>query len=747
MASNLKTLVDTHPLTAPVLADDCNEAEFVKDVLHRRAVENTQTQLNQGVQALSSELGGKVSENYETLLSNVHATHLIETKLLRSNERVEALAQAVRRVRAASAKPYARLESCVLQLERMQESAELLRQAQRAVMLCKRLHESIDVLPRAPPAGQTSQAAATTPSAAVGASKRAERGSSGGGSARRADLPKAAAALCELEALLASSDLGGLDVIDTELPYVREQGQAVRSQAALMLQAGVDEQSPAQAAYALQVFFHLGELRERTLHAADAVAATVRAAAAAAIDPATFGADAAQRLAGGGGVLGDLGAVSASRNGMPPASAERAWRDLFWVRADALGEALFTATLRLSALERLLLKKRDPLSHTLFASLFETGGGDPAESVAVEGATPITTGQHAAAPPAPQAGGRWGGAVPSMLSAGPLLASIVDAFTAEAASAALQPPPTGSAANDGQSPAGNGRSSATAAASSLDAASRSTADSAVAGGGDGLAGLWLPLLEALRGALTITSATAPFVRHMLATGLPRLLQTLTAARERATGHLQPSSLPPAALRHLDTAALLACIDDTGRTFHRELTSALRAEMDSLLAPLIAGTLPPASAAPSTAQSGLAAVASERRLGKTIHTRLHEASSHPPLQAMVVGACATAVEECARRIGRLLRTESAEAGEAASATLNGHLLALIQSLRADVCGAIDDCVSAELAPPLRRALSELHPAISTLANPATPLPEEMRVEATVMLKQQLRREMIDEVGAT
>ena len=47
--------------------------------------------------------------------------------------------------------------------------------------------------------------------------------------------------------------LGGIDVVDAELPFVRESALAVRAQAQAMLRTGLAQQSQAQAGAALQV--------------------------------------------------------------------------------------------------------------------------------------------------------------------------------------------------------------------------------------------------------------------------------------------------------------------------------------------------------------------------------------------------------------------------------------------------------------------------------------------------------------
>ena len=138
---------------------------FTKGVIERGDGELVLPQLKSSLQRLSGDLGERVSEQYESLLSNVHATHALETKLLRSNERVEALAQSVRRIRGQCSRPFERLQACVAQLERMQESAELLRHTQRALVLFKRLHESGVAAMAAPPAAGNGAAGVVAPPA------------------------------------------------------------------------------------------------------------------------------------------------------------------------------------------------------------------------------------------------------------------------------------------------------------------------------------------------------------------------------------------------------------------------------------------------------------------------------------------------------------------------------------------------------------------------------------------------------
>ena len=293
---------------APLLTEEDNVASFVAAQLSTKSSAAVAEQLSAGVQTLGSELGAQVSERYEELLAEVHAVQTLESKVLRSNERVDALVAAVRRIRAQCREPYDRLRAHVTQLERMQESAELLRRVQRLLYLCRRLREG----------GVADDPALAPAKLPLG------------------DLPRAAVAVDELEAIVRDGDFSGIDVVDAELPFVRRVGGALRVQADALLAEGVRDQKHAKAGTALQVFFHLSVLPEKVQSVAASVGAELRASLETAL----------ARGGAGGGAAAAL-----------------------WARVESAGESVVAAALQLHALHRVLLRKRDPLTQTLFASL------------------------------------------------------------------------------------------------------------------------------------------------------------------------------------------------------------------------------------------------------------------------------------------------------------------------------------------------------------------------------------------
>ena len=514
------SLTESFPASlTPLVSSDVETIDFVKSVIDGREGEKVAHALEGGLRLVGKELGERVSDKYETLLANVNATHAIEGKLLRSNERVEALAQAVQRIEGQIAKPFNQLGESLEQYERMLESAELLRQVQRAVTQVKRLRDAMSPPVRTAAAASSAASPAPKPSPAA---------------ARRVDLPKAATAMHELETIFAAADLSGVSVIDTELAFIRESGVSIRSQATTMLQSGLSEQSPAQMGAALQVFFNLHELPEAAIHAATEVASGLKAAVASAFDPSVFGVDAAIKAAGGGGVLGDLGATSQSKNGMPPSSVHGSWKQTLWTRAEGVGEALYVAALRLADLQKVIVKKRDPLTHVLFAALIEqttkSAGGAAKEE---EEETAVSSSSAAA-------NDRWGCADPSILASSLMLTSIVTDLN---------------------------WASPTATAAAVAAPSKEASSAAAS---PPLFALWAPLCTALNASIESAMASAPFVRSCLSTEPSRLLTILMAAAERFEAQLSPAPVSDEAYYALNPEALTRNLGGAVDLYRRDL---------------------------------------------------------------------------------------------------------------------------------------------------------------------------------
>ena len=736
-------------LLAP--ADAFKEDEFIALVLRSASADRVQGQLSQALRLINSELGLQVSTRYNSLIGNVQATQAVEAKLKRSSERLQTLVQTIRRVQAQSARPYSKLCSSTAQLERMHESTQLLRQTQRAMAQCKRLRDAMAPAQRAGPVRALGAAASpaaggvgdVAPPASCSAAPTSPSALPVGAPARRADLSKAAAALCELEQIFAESDLSGIELVDAQLPFVNATSVAVRKQAAAMLRSGLEEHSQAQMGSALQIFYNLGELKEAAQSAAQEVAETVSQAIATALDPSLFGTEAAVRISGGGGVLGDLGAGSsgAARTGMPPASAAASWRASLWNKVDGMAEAFFAAACRIVELQRVLAKKRDPLTHTLFASLYEgeEGEGEEGEPEGDDSADPrrrqrpATRGGHAIGGATLSDGHRWAAADFSIFDGSTALASVVAVLPATARA---------------------GSSSALPASAVANAVSdQNQRGGLFAARPRGLLVLYAPLAHALRAATEKAIAGAPFVRATLTSELPRLLDVLLASSERAEQYLLPAQLPREAQIALGAEALLESLAPLRDARRRELSASLNAACNAQLSRLAAaearrGHSSGDSGAGGAGHAGTSS-SSPCSLGVAIRNELRSCDGLLPLHHGVVAAGAQAVALFAHQAEAIVfhsapgvNSEVAADSDAKSAAANGALLGALQALRADVHQALDEETNEEVGAPMRSALALLNAPVAALANPSTPLPDELREVAARLLKVVLRREMID-----
>ncbi len=447
-----------------------------------------------------------------------------------------------------------------------------------------------------------------------------------------------------------------------------------------------------------QVFYNLRELREKAIGAATDVAAGFSRSVAAALDPAIFGVSAAARGAGGGGVLADLAVPSAllsREKGMPPSSVAPSWRADLWSRVESVAEALFIACLKTLSLQRVLGKKRDPLTHTLFASLLA-----PTEAAAH--APPAGGAAGAAAVAAPDA---WPLASAEALSSHPMLASMLEL---------------------------TGRN---AGAVSLADSSAAVAATPSPGGGDDLRVLWTPLGDAIRESFERAAASAPFVRATLWSDLPRLLSLLRSASTRLSQQLAPSPLPAEVSRLLSAERLLDCLPDAKAAYRRDLLATLTAVVDAQLDEIRSGCEDGGGGASDAHAEGA-------RLGHAIEEALGRAAAQPAMLSLAASGCAQAIALLANRAEPMVSISDDPANPAAAA-LNAALLDAIGELRADVCALLEAGVPDAVHDALRAALDSLVAVTTALANPSTPLPEEKRIIAAAALRQQLRRDMINE----
>ena len=120
------------------------------------------------------------------------------------------------------------IQTQCVQLSNLHRTTELLQHSIRALRLSKKLRDLI---------------------------------SSSAGDLHKLDLAKAAQLHCEILTLNDEYDLGGIEVVDEELAWVRETGDKLRSEAMKVLSRGMEGLNQAEVGTGLQVFYNMGELR------------------------------------------------------------------------------------------------------------------------------------------------------------------------------------------------------------------------------------------------------------------------------------------------------------------------------------------------------------------------------------------------------------------------------------------------------------------------------------------------------
>ena len=320
------------------------------------------TGLADGIAVLDRALKTEVDAHYDELLAQLGGIGEADRILEIVRAGVHSLQETMGRVRDEIVEPHRMVSSKTRQLENLTKTVDTLHRIIRMLKLVARLKETLHA-------------------ASGGGAKQAGGAGAGGGThagAATGDLAKAAKMLADIKELEREGGAGwtdGVEVIDRDARWLAGAGRDIRAAAGAALKAGMEAASQAEVGAALQVYHNLGELNA-------AVDAQVSALAAAAVDHVREALDPARlaaamgggRGAGGGGGGGGItsgggvgrpgGAVS--RSGMPPSGQEHRWAEALWQRMGAAFEQVAAAGMSVWHLQRVLAKKRDPISHALF---------------------------------------------------------------------------------------------------------------------------------------------------------------------------------------------------------------------------------------------------------------------------------------------------------------------------------------------------------------------------------------------
>ncbi|XP_037619001.1 conserved oligomeric Golgi complex subunit 5 [Sebastes umbrosus] len=300
---------------ADFLAEDFDVKTYTAQAIHHAVIAEQLGKLAQGISQLDKELHSQVVARHEDLLSQATGIESLEGVLQMMQTRISALQAAVDRIRTKIVDPYNKIVARITQLARLQVACDLLRRIIRILYLSKRLQGQLQ-----------------------------------GGSR---EITKAAQSLNELDYLSQGVDLSGIEVIENDLLLISRARLEVENQAKRLLEQGMEIQNPTQVGTALQVFYNLGSLRETIGSVVGGYRTTIQDNITGALDIKGLTQPSNPRGAPGRAVL-------------PTPGHTAAFRAALWTNLEKLMDQICAACRQVQHLQKVLMKKRDPVTHVCF---------------------------------------------------------------------------------------------------------------------------------------------------------------------------------------------------------------------------------------------------------------------------------------------------------------------------------------------------------------------------------------------
>uniref|UniRef100_A0A8D3E4S1 Conserved oligomeric Golgi complex subunit 5 n=1 Tax=Scophthalmus maximus TaxID=52904 RepID=A0A8D3E4S1_SCOMX len=287
---------------ADFLAGDFDVKTYTAQAIHHAVIAEHLAKLAQGISQLDKELHSQVVARHEDLLSQATGIESLEGKEKQL-------------IRTKIVDPYNKIMARITQLARLQVACDLLRRIIRILYLSKRLQGQLQ-----------------------------------GGSR---EITKAAQSLNELDYLSQGVDLSGIEVIENDLLLISRARLEVENQAKRLLEQGMEIQNPTQVGTALQVFYNLGSLRETISSVVGGYRTTIQDNITSALDIKGLTQPANPRGAPGRAVL-------------PTPGNTAAFRAALWTNLEKLMDQICAACRQVQHLQKVLMKKRDPVTHVCF---------------------------------------------------------------------------------------------------------------------------------------------------------------------------------------------------------------------------------------------------------------------------------------------------------------------------------------------------------------------------------------------
>jgi hypothetical protein len=305
---------------AKFLVDDFNATQFASEALSSGSAASSSEKLQEGIELLEKQLRIEVFFRHDELLQQLSSLKETESVLTVVRAGAESLQASTQRVRSEIAEPYKQIKAKSRQLASLHDTVELLRSLIRALKQLKKLQDLME------------------------------------SSGAKAELAKAAQIYNDIETLRKEADLAGVEVVDEEIPWLLEVGNQIRRDAMKGLESGMEALNQAEVGGILQVFYNMGELKST-------IESLINRYKEMAVKSVSFALD-MKAISASVGV--SLGSGGIQRSGAPLGAGASKARESLWQRIGACMDQLHSIVVAAWHLQRVLSKKRDPISHIGF---------------------------------------------------------------------------------------------------------------------------------------------------------------------------------------------------------------------------------------------------------------------------------------------------------------------------------------------------------------------------------------------
>ncbi|KAG0356673.1 Golgi transport complex subunit 5-domain-containing protein [Gamsiella multidivaricata] len=314
------------------LVDQFDPNTHANSIIHQSAkgeldIATSLSSLSFSIDSLNKQLHDQVTTHYNDLLSQAAGIRELETVLETVKLGLRTLTAFMDRLSFKIKTPFEQIQTYTIQLERLQVTSEVLRRVLRFLYLSKRLEMQM-------PGGDL-------------------------------ELTKAALTLSEVDALLQESDLEGIHVVDNEIKNLETVRGRIVDSADRMLQEGMDAQNQAQVGSALQVFYSLKRLDLKIVAMTSLLSNRLHSQIKQAVDIQSL----QKEAKGMSNTTGFVGGGVRRNNGEPSVGAAALWTSILWKRMEKLMDEMYNGCIKIYLLERVLARKRDPLTQISFLEI------------------------------------------------------------------------------------------------------------------------------------------------------------------------------------------------------------------------------------------------------------------------------------------------------------------------------------------------------------------------------------------